>query len=145
MRGILVCLCGAALTLACSRAPNMRGKIAGLSQIVEQAERNGAVRCAPRELAVAKSQLEFASLELDQGFVSKAQNHLSKAEPNAHAAYLLSPPQHCTGQVAPGDRDGDGYPDPVDKCPEQAEIYQGFQDDDGCPDDADVDGDGVTD
>src|SRR6187549_3540589 len=114
MRGILVCLCGAALTLACSRAPTMRGKLAGLSQIVEQAERNGAIRCAPRELAVAKSQLEFATLELDQGFISKAQNHLWKAEPNAHAAYFLSPPQYCAergfvevAKPAPGDRDGD--------------------------------------
>jgi len=143
MRRLLLCLCAAGLTLACSRAPAMRGKIAGLTEIVEQAERNGAVRCAPRELAVARSQLEFATLELDQGFMSKAQIHLSKAEPNAHAAYLQSPPQYCTDQ--PGDRDSDGYPDPTDKCPERAENYQGFEDEDGCPDDPDVDGDGIGD
>ncbi|MDF3068272.1 MAG: oprF [Polyangiaceae bacterium] len=140
----LSCLVG------CSQSPALRGKIAGLTEIVGQAERNGAIRCAPRELAVAKSQLTFASLELDQGFVSKAKSHLWKAEPNAHAAYFLSPPQYCAERgfqivPGPGDRDGDGLMDPVDKCPDQPELYQGFEDTDGCPDDADVDGDGVAD
>jgi outer membrane protein OmpA-like peptidoglycan-associated protein len=142
----------AAAVCGCSQAPELRGKIAGLSEIVAQAERNGAIRCAPRELAVAKSQLDFASLELDQGFISKARNHLWKAEPNAHAAYFLSPPQYCAergfvevAKPAPGDRDGDGYLDPKDKCPDQPENFQGFQDDDGCPDDSDTDGDGITD
>lgn len=142
-------LCALATLVGCSQAPELRGKIAGLSDIVEQAERNGAVRCAPRELAVAKSQLGFASLELDQGFISKARNHLWKAEPNTHAAYFLSPPQYCAErgfvEARPGDRDGDGYMDPQDKCPDQPENFQGFEDGDGCPDDADTDGDGIKD
>jgi len=142
-------LCAATALVGCTQGPKLRGKIAGLSDILEQAERNGAIRCAPRELAVAKSQLEFASLELDQGFISKAQAHLWKAEPNAHAAYFLSPPQYCAErgfvEVAPGDRDGDGYLDPQDKCPDQPEVFQGFEDEDGCPDDPDTDGDGITD
>jgi outer membrane protein OmpA-like peptidoglycan-associated protein len=143
MRRKLVSLCALSVfsVSACSQGPALRGKIAGLSDIVEQAERNGAIRCAPRELAVAKSQLEFATLELDQGFISKANAHLWKAEPNAHAAYFLSPPQYCAergfvevARPAPGDRDGDGFLDPKDKCPDQAENFQGFEDDDGCPD-----------
>src|SRR3978361_868930 len=80
---------------SCQQAPRLRGQIAGSDKIVEQAERNGAIRCAPRELAIARSQLKFASIELDQGFVSKAQAHIWKAEPNAHAADFLSPPQYC--------------------------------------------------
>lgn len=32
------------------------------------------------------------------------------------------------------DRDGDGIPDAVDKCPDEPETFNGFQDDDGCPD-----------
>jgi len=126
----------------------MRGQIAGLDKIVEQAERNGAIRCAPRELAIARSQLQFATLELDQGFVSKAQAHLWKAEPNAHAASFLSPPQYCAERgfvELPGDRDGDGFLDSVDKCPTQPENYNGYKDDDGCPDDPDTDGDGIPD
>ncbi len=143
MRTAVQWLCALSLFVGCSQAPEMRGKIAGLSGIVEQAERNGAIRCAPRELAVAKSQLEFASLELDQGFISKAQNHLSKAEPNAHAALAQSPPEECADQGP--DRDGDGYPDLTDKCPDKPELFQGFQDEDGCPDDPDTDGDGIGD
>jgi outer membrane protein OmpA-like peptidoglycan-associated protein len=39
------------------------------------------------------------------------------------------------------DRDGDGIPDDVDKCPDQAEDKDGFEDADGCPDiDNDLDG-----
>jgi hypothetical protein len=95
MKAAVAWLCTLSVAIGCSQAPTLRGKIAGLGDIVEQAERNGAIRCAPRELAVAKSQLEFASLELDQGFISMARNHLWTAEPNAHAAYFLSPPQDC--------------------------------------------------
>lgn len=152
MRLVLSALVALSSVASCSQGPALRGKIAGLSDIVEQAERNGAVRCAPRELAVAKSQLEFATLELDQGFISKASTHYGKAEPNAHAAYFLSPPQYCAergfveiAKPAPGDRDGDGYLDPKDKCPDQPEVYQGFEDDDGCPDDPDTDGDQIAD
>jgi outer membrane protein OmpA-like peptidoglycan-associated protein len=32
------------------------------------------------------------------------------------------------------DSDGDGIPDDVDKCPGDAETYNGYQDSDGCPD-----------
>jgi len=146
----LALLVAAPFVLAsCSQAAKMRGQIAGLDKIVEQAERNGAIRCAPRELAIARSQLKFATIELDQGFVSKAQAHLSKAEPNARAADFLSPPQYCATrgfiEPAPGDRDGDGFLDPVDQCPEKPENYNGYQDEDGCPDDPDTDGDGLAD
>jgi outer membrane protein OmpA-like peptidoglycan-associated protein len=42
------------------------------------------------------------------------------------------------------DRDGDGIPDYLDKCPNDPEDFDGFQDDDGCPD-PDNDGDGIPD
>ena len=138
---------------ACAQGPKLRGQIEGLSKLTDQAERNGAVRCAPRELATAQSQLKFAAMELDQGFISNAKRHLWIAEPNAHAAVFLSPPQYCAERgfveakpkPAPGDRDGDGYLDPADACPDEPENYNSFKDDDGCPDDPDTDGDGLTD
>jgi outer membrane protein OmpA-like peptidoglycan-associated protein len=34
----------------------------------------------------------------------------------------------------PVDSDGDGIPDAVDKCPNEPETYNGFEDEDGCPD-----------
>jgi OmpA-OmpF porin, OOP family len=43
-----------------------------------------------------------------------------------------------------GDRDGDGIKDDVDKCPDEPEDYDGFQDEDGCPD-PDNDNDGILD
>jgi len=42
------------------------------------------------------------------------------------------------------DSDGDGFYDPEDGCPENAEDADGFEDEDGCPDE-DNDGDGVHD
>jgi hypothetical protein len=43
-----------------------------------------------------------------------------------------------------GDRDGDGIPDSQDKCPNEPEDKDLYQDDDGCPD-PDNDGDGIPD
>ena len=46
--------------------------------------------------------------------------------------------------AAPKDTDGDGIPDDQDKCPNEPEDKDGFQDADGCPD-LDNDGDGIPD
>ena len=43
-----------------------------------------------------------------------------------------------------GDRDGDGYKDDVDQCPDDPEDFDGFEDEDGCPD-PDNDKDGILD
>ena len=49
---------------------------------------------------------------------------------------------------APLDSDGDGLSDDIDKCPFEAEDMDGFEDDDGCPEEGpigDSDGDGLLD
>jgi OOP family OmpA-OmpF porin len=43
-----------------------------------------------------------------------------------------------------GDRDGDGYKDDVDACPDQPEDFDDFEDEDGCPE-PDNDRDGILD
>jgi OmpA-OmpF porin, OOP family len=43
-----------------------------------------------------------------------------------------------------GDRDGDGIMDDVDQCPDEKEDFDGFEDEDGCPD-LDNDKDGIPD
>jgi OmpA-OmpF porin, OOP family len=144
----------------CHKAHTVHGRNQGLMDIVEQAERNGAYRCAPRQLALAKAHLKFAENELKEGDAIRAEQHLHIAEPNARAAYRLSPPERCSprGVVVeerpdeeplppppPGDRDGDGILDPDDKCPDQPEDFDGYQDEDGCPEDQDTDGDGIPD
>ena len=150
---VVVSITATIFLVSCTQVSAMRGNIDGLTKVADQAERNGAIRCAPRELALAKSHLEFATVELDQGFWTRAKEHLDIAEANAHAAYDLSPPQKCAERgfvedappPKPGDKDGDGYLDPDDKCPDEPENYQGYQDEDGCPDDPDTDGDGISD
>ncbi len=119
--------------LACNQGPVMRGQIAGLSKLAS---------------ALAKAHLKFAEVELDQGFVSRASRHLSIAEPNAHAAYDLSPPETCAERglviAAPPDdqdTDGDGILDSKDTCILDPEDKDGYLDEDGCPElDNDLDG-----
>lgn len=47
-------------------------------------------------------------------------------------------------EPGPPDRDGDGIPDETDRCPDDPEDEDDWQDDDGCPD-PDNDGDGILD
>ena len=142
--GALVALVvGSVLLGACAQGPVMRGKISGLYNVVQEAEKNGALKCTPRELALAKAHLRFATTDLDQGEMSQADAHIAIAEPNAHAARDNSVAAKCTD--ISGDRDGDGILDDVDQCPDQRETYNGFEDQDGCPDDPDTDNDRVAD
>jgi OmpA-OmpF porin, OOP family len=135
---------------ACAQESAMRGRLRGLNTTLDDAEKNGAMRCTPRELAIARSQLEFAAIDLDQGEETLAQGHLTRAEPNAQAAFQNSPPDRCTSrafvEVAPADRDtdGDGIPDSRDQCINEPEDKDGYLDDDGCPD-PDNDADGIPD
>ena len=139
------------LATACAEGPALRGRIRGLTTTVDDAEKNGAMKCSPRELAIARSQLEFAGIALDQGQLSRAQAHLAKAEPNAQAALENSPPDRCTSrefveveEPKDVDTDGDGIPDSRDQCIHEPEDKDGYLDDDGCPD-PDNDGDGIPD
>jgi hypothetical protein len=72
--------------------------IARLEQLALSAERDGALRCAPRELAVGRSQLEFAAIEDAQGYASRAREHLRLAEQNVQAARLRSDPARCADE-----------------------------------------------
>jgi outer membrane protein OmpA-like peptidoglycan-associated protein len=56
--------------------------------------------------------------------------------------FAWHPTGERVGQAA--DKDGDGIPDDRDRCPNEPEDKDGWQDDDGCPD-PDNDGDGVPD
>lgn len=137
----------------CGRAATLQGRIDGLRVLVEQAERNGAYHCAPRELAVAQANIDFALTEMAQGDMDRAEAHFALAEPNGQAALRLSPAARCTPREevierpppAPGDADGDGVLDPDDACPSDPEDFDGYQDEDGCPEDQDTDGDGIPD
>jgi outer membrane protein OmpA-like peptidoglycan-associated protein len=125
----------------------VRTQTTATDTVIAQARDNGAQRCAPVELAMAESHNDFAQHELDEGNYYDARHEAEIAETNAKRAFEKSPREKCVPKVAkpgPGDLDGDGLLDDVDKCPREPEDFDGYQDEDGCPDN-DNDGDGIAD
>jgi len=140
-------LCGIVFLVAGCPGNDLRGRTHGIADVIRQARDNGAYKCAPRELAMAESHLEFANNELDAGKYFPAKREVAISEENAHRAVELSPKERCNPPPPPPkplDTDGDGIPDKLDKCPTEPEDKDGFQDADGCPD-PDNDGDGILD
>ncbi|HXJ20324.1 MAG TPA: OmpA family protein [Polyangia bacterium] len=141
---LLVAL-AAALTIAGCAGVQLKDDLRQVRTIAREARDNGAYKCAPRELALADTNIEFVDRELNQGDYFRARDHLRVADHNAREAYRLSPRERCLPPPpGPGDADGDGIADNVDKCPHDPEDKDGFQDADGCPD-PDNDKDGVLD
>ena len=105
----LVLAGAAALAVGCARNAALDAQVDRIGQLLLDAEGNGAMRCAAREMAVARSQLEFAELERQQGFTSRAEQHLLIADQHARAALLLSPPAYCQPRApSPVDGEADG-------------------------------------
>ena len=92
----------------CSHAGALRGRMHEVGTMIDDARANGALACAPRELATATSHLQFAEIDLAQGELSNAWEHVAIAQPNAEAALLLSPAASCRRGVdeAPSSRSG---------------------------------------
>jgi outer membrane protein OmpA-like peptidoglycan-associated protein len=143
LRAALVAFALAAAVSGCAGL-QLQQNVHQVRAIAKEARENGAYKCAPRELALAETHLEFAQTELDQGDYFRARDHLQIADENARLAHRLSPRDKCTAPPKPGDRDGDGILDNVDKCPNDPEDKDGFEDEDGCPD-LDNDKDGIPD
>jgi len=68
---------------------------------------------------------------------------LKKSKNDFFSTFSLSL-SYAIDQSEPHDKDGDGIKDNIDNCPYQAEDFDGFEDDDGCPE-FDNDGDGIVD
>jgi outer membrane protein OmpA-like peptidoglycan-associated protein len=122
---------------------------------IARARKSGAYRCAPRELAMAESHLDFAYGEVSEGNSTRAQQHVRIAEENIKKALVLSrgcgpkqvlikenkpEPKPVVVKIEPTDRDGDGVLDADDECPE----IPGPAENRGCPW-GDKDNDGVVD
>jgi outer membrane protein OmpA-like peptidoglycan-associated protein len=125
----------------------VRTQTAETDGVIASARDNGAQKCAPVELAMAESHNDYAEHALDEGNYYDAKREADVAEKNAKLAFDHSPREKCLPRHAPpkpGDRDGDGLTDDVDKCPDEPEDKDGFQDEDGCPD-PDNDFDGIPD
>ncbi|MDQ3336511.1 MAG: OmpA family protein [Myxococcota bacterium] len=135
----------AIMALGCAGSA-VREKTALTGDVIVKARANGAQRCAPVELAMAEAHNDFANHALDVGNYFEAKREAAIAESNAQAAFDKSPKEKCVDQApsGPGDTDGDGILDNVDKCPRVPEDLDGFEDSDGCPDE-DNDKDGIAD
>jgi OOP family OmpA-OmpF porin len=123
----------------CVKGQILRTKAKAIEAKLVQAEKP-AMRCAAKELARARAHLGFTLLELDQGALLRANEHMGVAERSAKVAQGMAGRPECEE-----DKDGDGIIDTRDQCPDKPEDFDGFQDGDGCPEDQDTDGDGILD
>jgi OOP family OmpA-OmpF porin len=141
------------VALSCVTGAQVRASGEVIKADIERARRQGAMRCAPRELATAEANLEFAYGELDQGTSGRGQDHIKEAEASVKRALALSKdcgPKQVLVKETPlvvkieqTDKDGDGVLDKDDKCPNLPGPPENF----GCPVEApkDRDGDGIPD
>lgn len=83
------------LSVACAGNAALDRRSLAVQNALHEVEASGALRCAPRELAVARSHVEFAALEREQGFASRAQTHLDVADENVRAARVLAGSPRC--------------------------------------------------
>lgn len=81
------CGCGASSTAAARRS--------AIEALARTSRERGAYRCAPEELALADAHLAFAGIELRQGDLGRAREHLVLADLNARAALRLSEDAAC--------------------------------------------------
>jgi OmpA-OmpF porin, OOP family len=113
---------------ACAHIPHLPDYYVEISEGLVQADIDEwAETCAPRELALARSNYAFSRVEFSEGDARRAEEHLLIAQKNIRAA--LAAAEACR----PKDRDGDGILDGDDQCPDEAETPNGYMDEDGCP------------
>ncbi|MBK7863033.1 MAG: OmpA family protein [Archangiaceae bacterium] len=140
-------------SVACVSGAQVRASAEVIKSDIERARRSGAMRCAPRELATAEANLDFAYGELAEGTAARGADHIKDAEAAVKKAIALS--RECgpkqvmikdtpvVVKIETTDKDGDGVLDKDDKCPN----LPGPPDNQGCPIEApkDKDGDGILD
>ncbi len=158
MRRAVLLAVAALAAAACATGGKLRENAQVIRADIDKAKRSGAVRCAPKELALAEANVAFSDEEVAYGHANRAKEHLDLAEKNVKEALRLSktcgPKQVVIGKKAPEpppeepkkriiaiektDKDGDGVPDLDDACPD----LPGKPEFKGCPD---GDSDGIPD
>ena len=140
LRSVFV-LVAALAVAACTTGATLRKEVGVMERQLDRAWRQGAYRCAPRELAQAEAEVVFVRAELDQGNPVRAARHRTRARDAMKT--VLAQVKTCPTLLP--DTDGDGLFDPDDQCPTQPEDFDDRDDADGCPDFDDRDGDTVLD
>src|SRR5262245_59070371 len=120
---------------ACGGGAKLQSKTQTLDELIGTARTEGAVRCAPVELAMAESHNDFGKQELSEGNFYQARGELKIAEKNANEALRKTramPKEVCVpprvAQKPPKkrvDTDGDGLYDDEDDCPTKPEDKDG--------------------
>lgn len=155
MNRLTVCVAtmASAVVLSGCLGERLLGKVSGNDTVLQGAIADGSktIGCAPKETAIAEANIRFARDALALGEYYRGKEHAERAEIYTQLARKKTDPVRCKDpnavrDLAPklGDRDGDGYDDKADKCPDDPEDFDSFEDDDGCPD-KDNDKDGVLD
>ena len=146
MKRLTVCVvatvASSVVGLACV-GQTLLGKVQGTDTVLQGAIADGSktIGCAPKETAIAEANVRFARDALTMGEYYRGKEHAERAEIYTQLARKKTDPVRCKDpnavrDLAPrqGDRDGDGYDDLADKCPDDPEDFDSFEDDDGCPD-----------
>lgn len=130
---------GLAVTAAaCVSGAEVEKQTAELAEQVRSA-REPAYYCAPRDLALAESNIDHARYESERGDTISASHHLQLAKQHTVKVVAVKGQKGCCA-----DNDGDLICNAEDKCPDDAEDFDKDQDEDGCPE-YDRDGDGIHD
>ncbi len=154
------------LSAGCVTGNQIKASAGVVDEDLKLARQQGALDCAPKELATGEAHLTFALGELDKGNWVRANQHIELATKAATDAVELS--RGCVQEVLIRepepppvivsieeeeepepvrffleDRDNDGLPDEIDRCPEHHGPLWNL----GCPPDEvlDSDGDGIPD
>jgi len=141
------------LLAGCVSGSKIRADAEVAKRDIAKARKSGAYRCAPKDLALAETNVRFSLDELDQGNWLRAEDHVKIALASVKRALhdskdcgpkkvLIKEPPKIVA-IKKTDRDGDGIPDVDDKCPD----VPGLPEYDGCPPPkpSDADGDGILD
>ncbi|MDP8222536.1 MAG: OmpA family protein [Candidatus Lernaella stagnicola] len=133
---LLPLLLGALVLLnACGAAKHP--KVDPMRKQLESARERGAPFCHPREFAAAEAYLDFAAESYELGNRAQVDELLALAKENLAVA-------SADEEMCQSDLDGDRVIDVHDDDPYRAEDFDGFEDEDGAPED-DNDGDGFLD
>jgi OOP family OmpA-OmpF porin len=147
-------LATAPILLGSCAGRTLEGKVSGTNTRLQDAIASGSksIGCAPKETALAEANVKFALEALKMGEYYRGKEHAILAGKYTEIAELKTDPVRCRapGNIAEAakptatDRDGDGYDDDLDGCPDDPEDFDAFEDENGCPDN-DNDQDGVLD
>ena len=142
--GLGILLLALAGTAGCAGS-DLATRVGKVREELSLARSKGAYRCAPKQLARGEANAEFAEREFGKGEYFTAKDHLETAQASADEALRIATDERsCPKKPAIerprrpeprpdplADRDGDGIPDVKDKCPDEPEDFDGFEDEDG--------------